>query len=106
MRTIPVASCSREYHSVFLVDQVLVETPRDDAAKTFACDTGKESSEEACCSVGLVDLHECIRQRAVVLRLVLVVVLEVDSSADQVKGVSDHTACGISKEHRQRGYDC
>ena len=72
---------STENHSVLLVDEVLVETPCYYATCALAQYSGEEPAEVAHHAVRLVDFHKGVRDAAVVLRLVFVVILEVHSRA-------------------------
>ena len=51
---------SGEYHSILLIDQVLVEAPSDDTSQTLTSYAGYQASEEAHITFLLVDFLKCI----------------------------------------------
>ena len=51
---------SGEYHSILLIDEVLVEAPSDDTSQTLTSYAGYQASEEAHITFLLVDFLKCI----------------------------------------------
>ena len=96
---------SAENKGVFLVDEVLVEGPRDDATGALASDARQQAAKVPNCTICLVDFYKCVHKTTVVLGWVLIVVLKEDSSADQVEWVSDHAAGSVGREGRQCRHD-
>ena len=88
-------SSSAENHRILLVDEVLVEAPRDDATHALASYAGNQSPKIAIHAVRFVYFHKRICNARVVLRLILVVVLKVGTRANQVERICDHAADGV-----------
>ena len=99
---LPKDSDSAENHSVFLVYQVFIEAPSDDAAEALARNAGDQAPKVAGHAVGLVYLNKGVADARVVLRLILVVVLKVGTRPDQVKWISNYTANSVCGKRGSR----
>ena len=90
--------CSAANHGVFLVDQVLVEGPSDDAAHAFSSNARHQASKVPRYSLLFIYFHEGICYAAIVLRLVFIVVLKVCTRSDEVKRICDCAAECVGTE--------